>query len=282
MALLVTGATGFIGSYVVKAALAQGHKVTIPIRSPEKAAQFLPLDHPNLTCLCVQDLSDIPAQAGDKLIHLAWGEVGKYTDPNNLLGNLTLQFEFLRLMIEGGMQDITVGGTCLEYGLIEGKLNEEMACYPVTYYGLAKLTLFRMLEIYRAQSAFSLKWLRYFYVHGEGQRPQSLFGQLSAAIERGDSVFPMSPADQQRDFITAETLAHNTLAAALQDDVTGIINIGNGKPLTVRAMAECMMAARQSNLELKLGHYSYPVYEPFAFWADTEKLSRIPDHRFDD
>lgn len=278
MTVLITGATGFIGRAVVRAALAAGEPVTAFCRQP----QALPA-HPLLKTVAITGLEDIRAEAGDRLIHLAWGEVGKYTDPHNLTGNLVPQFDFLRRMVESGLRDITVAGTCLEYGMQEGALREDAACQPVTYYGLAKLTLLRMLEILHQQTdgGFSLKWLRYFYVYGEGQRPQSLFGQLETAIARGDAEFPMSPADQQRDFIHIDTVAHNTLAAALQTEVEGIINIGNGRAATVREQAERLVAAQSSGITLATGHYPYPAYEPFAFWADTTKLSRIPHVRFD-
>lgn len=278
MTLMVTGAAGFIGQAVIKAALASGESVTAFTRSPKKLCA-----HPLLNIVPISDFADITPKGGEQLVHLAWGEVGKYTDPHNLTSNLTPQFDFLKRMVDEGVRNITVSGTCLEYGMQEGVLHEDISCSPVTYYGLAKLTLLRMLEIYRRQTdnAFSLKWLRYFYVYGEGQRPQSLFGQLEAAIRRGDTTFPMSPADQQRDFITVETLAHNTLAAARQTQVEGVINIGNGRCVTVLKQAQKLLKAHSSDITLNTGHYPYPTYEPFAFWADTAKLATLPDVKFD-
>jgi uncharacterized protein YbjT (DUF2867 family) len=40
MTILVIGATGSIGSFVVEVALRQGHSVRALVRSPEKAGDF--------------------------------------------------------------------------------------------------------------------------------------------------------------------------------------------------------------------------------------------------
>lgn len=284
MKFLITGATGFIGQYVVAEALQRGHEVTALVRSIDKAKQVLPAN-PKLQFIAVNDLQDFDTEkaAGfDRLVHLAWGEVGKYSDPNNLLGNLEPQFKFLQKVIAAGLRDITVAGTCLEYGKTEGDCKEDVAYQPVTYYGLAKLALYDMVQMLSAQYPdLKLKWLRYFYVYGIGQRPQALLSQLLAAIERKDESFNMSPGDQKRDFIHVGTLAHNTLCVAEQSDVLGVINVGNGVGMPVMDFVTSVLAQKKAQMQLNNTFYGYPGYEPFAFWGNTEKLRRIPGTKFD-
>lgn len=276
MKLIVTGATGFIGKAVVRNALARGHAVTAPVRDVGKARQIFGTQD-RLTLQTCTGLGDIPLEGGGRLIHLAWREVGKYADPANLTANLAEQFDFLKRAADEGIDDLTVAGTCLEYGLQEGTLSEEGSCRPVTYYGLAKLTLLRMLEIAQQQGMdFRLKWLRYFYAYGPGQRPQALLSQLDAALMRGDESFNMSPGDQSRDFIHVDTVAQNTVSAALQDSVTGPINVGNGQGRQVLEMARHLLAARGREIRLNTGHYPYASYEPFSFHADITKLKTMP------
>lgn len=283
MHMLVTGATGFIGRAVVAAALSRGHDVTAVVRSADKARAVLP-QHAALTIHEAVDLANIkPAdvlRGDDALIHLAWQEVGKYTDPGNLLGNLEPQFLFLQSMVNAGLDNLTVAGSCLEYGLQEGVASEEDTSTPVTYYGLAKKTLHDMLVLFLPETA-SLKWLRYFYVYGEGQRPQAIIPQLLAAIARGDKEFNMSPGDQERDFVHVDTVALNTVLAAEQREVTGIINIGSGQGRRVDSLVEEVMQAQGAQLALNKGHYAYPAYEPHAFWANVEKMNRIQGARKD-
>jgi len=283
MHLIVTGASGFIGRYVVAAALERGHAVTAIMRDEKKGQGILP-QHQALQMLMVRDMTEIEPRkiltSDDALIHLAWAGVGKYTDPQNLLNNLEPQFLFLQSMIAAGLQNMTVAGSCLEYGLQEGVAKEEDGTSPVTFYGLAKKTLCEMLQISLPENV-ALKWLRYFYVYGEGQRPQAIIPQLRAAIARGDRAFNMSPGDQGRDFIHVKTAAFNTVLAAEQTAVTGIINICNGRPLTVAEVVESVLAAEGYNMSLNKGFYGYPAYEPFSFWGDAQKMSKIPEVRRD-
>lgn len=284
MHMIVTGATGFIGRAVVESALQRGHTVTAVVRDAEKAQKLLPASA-SLRVHAVHDLAGFTPQAvltgQDALIHLAWGEVGKYTDPANLLGNLQPQFLFLQSVVAAGVSNITIAGSCLEYGLREGCACETDQASPVTFYGLAKKTLYDMLVMSIPQSV-SLKWLRYFYVYGEGQRPQAIVPQLRAAIARGEKSFNMSPGDQGRDFIHVKTAAFNTVLAAEQAEISGIINIGNGRAVTVEKLVESVLSAENYDMTLHKGVYGYPAYEPFSFWADTSKMMKIKGMRQDE
>lgn len=286
MHILVTGGTGFIGRAVIRAALAQKHRVTALVRSLDKAKSLLPQDNPDLTFLAVNDLSGFDAATApsyDRLIHLAWAEVGKYTDPGNLTLNLQPQFEFLSKVATAGLRDITVAGTCLEYGMVDGAAQEDAAVKPVTFYGLAKSTLYQMLLLAGGQYPdLRLKWARFFYVYGLGQRPQSLLSQLLAAIERKDAQFNMSQGDQVRDFIHIDTIAHNLLAIAVQQEQTGVINLGNGVGVRVIDFVNRIRDIKGSEIVVNRGFYPYPVYEPFSFFADIKKLKAVAGAKFDE
>lgn len=284
MHLIVTGATGFIGRAVVKTALAQGHAVTALVRDVAKAESLLGA-HADLNVVLCKDIADgFPVgilKGDDALVHLAWAEVGKYTDPSNLFGNLEPQYKFIMQAVEQGLRNITVAGSCLEYGLQEGAAGEGAGATPVTFYGLAKKTLYDMLVLSLPQDA-ALKWLRYFYVYGPGQRPGAVIPQLLRALEAGEETFNMSKGDQVRDFVHVDTVAANTVCIALQNDVTGIINIGSGAGLRVDALVETILKEKKRDIKLNKGFYGYPSYEPFAFWADTTKLQTIKGTKIDE
>lgn len=277
MHILVTGATGFIGRAVVEEALARGHEVTALVRDAQKAQELFSAHRKGLHINIVPSLDVFEPQSQyDRLIHLAWDGGYKYADPNALLMNLNLQFSFLSRMIKAGISDITVAGTCQEYGMREGKLSEEMEPAPGTYYALAKVTLYNMLRVLQEGGAdFRLKWLRYFYVYGENQRSSSLYPQLLSAIARKDQNFDMSPGDQERDFFPVENLARNTLAIAEQTRTTGIINVGSGRAQKVADFARDIMRKKGHEMTLNCGHYPYPAYEPFSFYADVLRLREI-------
>ena len=113
-----------------------------------------------------------------------------------------------------------------------------------------------------------------FYLYGPGQQPKSLLAQLDAALARGETTFDMSPGDQQRDYLPVDVMAER-IARIFLAPVDGIVNCCSGKPITVRQLVEQHLAARGAQMQLRLGKFPYPKYEPFAFWGDTTRLETI-------
>jgi dTDP-6-deoxy-L-talose 4-dehydrogenase (NAD+) len=177
-----------------------------------------------------------------------------------------------------GAKDITVIGTCFEYGMQEGELLETMPALPTNPYGLAKDTLRKQLEELNKFYPFSLKWPRLFYMYGVGQNPKSLFSQLEVAIERGDTVFNMSGGEQVRDFLPVEEIAANIVTIALQNKIEGVINCSSGIPKTVKTLVGEYLVQQKATIQLNLGFYPYPDYEPMRFWGNIEKLTKIKNN----
>lgn len=286
MSFLITGATGFIGRHVVQSALEQGHEVAVVARAPEKARGLFG----DSVVIYNQEAYfsrkvEVDSSVYDKAIHLAWADVSNYMGDGNSLENLALQKKFITTFLAFGIKDITVAGTCLEYGMMGGECSESRAVKKVfaTSYAKAKHDLYSyLLDIQRQDSFINIKWLRLFYVYGEGSRSNSLLSLLNKAIENGDDEFNMSMGDQKRDFIHIHTLAHNIVAVANQRKQSGIVNIGNGKPVSVLEFVESILKIKDYKMKLNKGFYPYTTYEPHEFWADISKLKSIKGAKFDD
>ena len=168
-----------------------------------------------------------------------------------------------------------VAGTCYEYGLLHGSLSEADSTSPVTQYGLAKDTLRRYCEMLTADRDVHFNWARLFFLHGEGQNPNSLLPLLKVAIERGDKVFNMSGGEQLHDYLPVDKAAYYLCLLALQDKIDGIINICSGKPISVRRLVEENILKAKASIKPNLGYYPYSSYEPMAFWGVSTKLQKV-------
>jgi dTDP-6-deoxy-L-talose 4-dehydrogenase (NAD+) len=115
-------------------------------------------------------------------------------------------------------------------------------------------------------------------MYGPGQNEKSLVAQLESALAAEAAVFNMSGGEQVRDFLPVERMAEYIVCAALQQEVTGIINCCSGRPVTVRQFVEEYLAARGISIRLNLGYYPYPDYEPMRFWGDAAKIHTIIQH----
>ena len=278
MRVLVTGATGFIGNYVVRELLKQDHRVITMSKNSEKArmyewfsqVQYIPYD--------LNDVHENVFQffrEPDVVIHLAWEGLPNYKDLFHFERNLFTNYRFLKNLLEGGLKSLTVTGTCLEYGLQNGCLSEDTPTQPTIPYSIAKDTLRKFLEQLQQKYHFSFKWIRLFYMYGKGQNPGSLLPQLDKALDRGDKIFNMSGGEQLRDYLPAEKVAEYVNKISLQNKVLGIINCCSGKPISIRKLVEDHMKKRGKTIKLNLGYYPYSDYEPMGFWGDNTKLKLI-------
>tara|TARA_B100000686_G_scaffold162351_1_gene169901 strand:- start:4300 stop:6297 length:1998 start_codon:yes stop_codon:yes gene_type:complete len=278
MKILVTGATGFIGNHLVPRLLERGHSVVAVARDEVKASkltwyadvQFLAYD------IYAPDFKPTLAQFGnpEALAHLAWTGLPNYNALFHLKENLPADYRFIRSLIDQGLKQIMVTGTCFEYGMQNGCLTEEMATQPANPYAQAKDTLRKSLQLLQQQSSFVLQWARLFYMYGPGQNPNSLLAQLDNAIDKGESVFNMSGGEQLRDYLPVEEVASRLVSLLENMQYDGIFNICSGEPISVRRMVEKYLSERRVDIQLKLGHYPYSDNEPMAFWGkETITLS---------
>jgi len=276
--VLVTGATGFVGSHLVAALLAQGVQVRAVARSIERARSMLWFDQVEFVAADIHDPTlDVVALADgiEVLAHLAWPGLPNYQALFHFEVNLPADYQFLKRMIAAGVTQLMVTGTCFEYGLRNGPQSETSPALPCTAYGLAKNSLRLFLERLQQQSPFRLQWVRLFYLYGPGQAANSLLASLDRAIDAGDTHFAMSAGEQLRDYLPVQQVALSLCNILAQPSFSGVVNCCSGEPVSVRTLVERRLRERGSELVLQLGHYPYSVHEPMAFWGTTERLHQL-------
>ena len=278
MKVLVTGATGFVGRHLVAALLARGGEVRAVARNANTAqgmpwikdVEFIAAD------IHAADVDVVALTEGvDVLAHLAWPGLPNYRGLFHFEHNLMADYRFIKSVVEAGVKHVLVTGTCFEYGLQSGPLSEQVEPQPSNPYGLAKHTLRLFLQNLAQEHPFTLQWARLFYLHGEGQNPNSLLAALDRAIDSGDAAFNMSAGEQLRDFLPIATAAANLAAIVHRRDFNGVINCASGQPVSVRTLVEQHLRARSAKIQLNLGHYPYPTHEPMAFWGNCERLQQL-------
>ncbi|TWT95619.1 NAD-dependent epimerase/dehydratase family protein [Neorhodopirellula pilleata] len=278
MNLLVTGATGFVGQHFVAELIRRRHRVTVLVRSEDRAQEMNWRGDVRIICgdLSLEDSFDWGLiRSPHTLVHLAWPGLSDFRDLAHFEVHAGSAYRFIRRVVDHGCKRVLVAGTCLEYGMREGSMNESMPASPELPYALGKDFLRRSLELLRKTTPFDFLWARLFYMYGNGQNPRSVLSQLDAAINRGESVFNMSGGEQLRDYLPVEDVARYLAVLTETPAHVGIVNICSGNPVSVRRLVEQHIEERQATIRLNLGHYPYPDYEPFAFWGDNRILKSL-------
>ncbi len=278
MKILVTGATGFIGSSLIPLLAGQGHKIIATYRTAGR--DLFQAGRGNVVWKPL-DVFDPPRNpyeflgSPDRMIHLSWSGLPNYKDEFHLTENLPADKAFLMDMMRGGLDHLLVVGTCFEYGMQEGKLREDSPCLPGNPYGKAKVLLRQFLEVNASEMGKVFQWARLFYLYGPGQSPRSLFAQLDAALESGADSFDMSGGQQIRDYLSVNEVARCLAAIVAQDEVTGVINVCSGRDIPLVDLVREYLTAKRADIKLNLGIFPYPDWEPFCFWGNTAKLDTV-------
>jgi dTDP-6-deoxy-L-talose 4-dehydrogenase (NAD+) len=278
MNILITGSTGFIGANLVPLLLVHRHTVTALVRNAERAADMPWANQVRFIVWDIgQDIAPVLEKIGapDAVIHLAWAGLPNYKALFHFEQNLPAHYRFLKALVEQGVGQVLVTGTCFEYGMQNGCLSEQMPAQPENSYALAKDTLRRFLQALQQEHNFTLQWARLFYIYGPGQSSNSLLAQLDRALNNGEKSFNMSNGEQLRDYLAVEEVARRLLLLLEHSECNGLVNVCSGEPISVRRLVEHHIQKRGASIALNFGYYPYPDYEPMAFWGDHRRIAQL-------
>ena len=265
--VIVSGATGFIGQHLIPILLKDGYEV-LAISRNRKRAEFLPwfkdVKFIYYDFHSHQQITKVDGFRG--LIHLAWQDLPNYNSSIHVKKNLPCSYRFIDSLIDKGVNQVLIAGTCFEYGLKSGAISSSSTTEPTTQYAIAKDTLRKKLTLLSFKKDFNLQWARIFYMFGKGQNSNSIISQLDFAIKNNQKVFHMSGGEQLRDYLPVEK-ASEKLSNLYKSGNKGIFNICSGKPISIRNLVESYIEKKNSNIIPKYGYYPYSVYEPMQFWG---------------
>lgn len=277
MKIFLTGATGFIGAHVARLLLREGCTVYALIRPQSNVWRISPL-LPSLQVIHA-DLSDHETLGSclkeikpDLAIHLAWYAVpGEYVNSRE---NLALFESSVNLAIQlaaSGCKKMVVTGTCFEYDTTLGYLSESSPTKPRSLYGAAKLALQLVLEQLSALNQMPVTWVRLFYQYGPYEDKRRLVPSVIYSLLNGEKV-KITSGDQVRDFLHVEDVAAAIWAIA-QSNLTGPVNIGSGKPVTIKEIVT-QIAKTLNRLDLINFAAAGDDHQPMIICANNGTLTR--------
>lgn len=230
--ILVTGASGFIGSAVMRRLMKDG------IDAVGFEGDLLADAKP-----------DLSAMQASHCIHTAW-----YTNHADYLTHdinsawVTASIRLAEAFTQGGGRRFLGLGTCLEYDVANagGPCSEELTpLRPDVPYSISKLEVLNSLE----QQGFNFAWARIFFVYGPGDRGGRLVPQMIGQFSRGKQAGPTN-GGLRRDYIHVDDLAGQLVRIALSE-VQGAINTGTAiAPTLTEMFAEGAKAFGRADLAL--------------------------------
>ncbi|PAB60648.1 NAD-dependent epimerase/dehydratase family protein [Anaeromicrobium sediminis] len=250
--VLITGASGFIGTNTLNLLIEKGYKVHAVSSRTFKSKNNNVVWH----CVDLTNLHEIDKLFREvmptHLLHLAWDLTpNKYRNsPNNLIW-VQSSIEIIKNFNKYGGERAVFAGTCFEYDLNYGYLNEHLtplkAC---SLYGTCKASLHNIVGSYSIKNGLSLAWGRIFYSYGPHDNSNRVISYVISNLLKGE-VAHCSHGNQIRDYSYVYDVA-SALIALLESSVEGAVNIGTGNPVKLKDifMKISMKIGKQNSIYL--------------------------------
>lgn len=278
MRVLITGASGFIGSHVART-LVRDHEVIALVRPGSSVRRLRDISERIVIRRgCLTDGARVTEilreHKPDACMHLAWyAEPGKYLDSFENVTALSTSFSLLDALDTVGCKHIVAVGTCAEYDTDRGFLREDSPARPTTLYAAAKLSLCLMGEQMARKRGATFAWARLFYPYGPDEDNRRAIPSLIRALHAG-AEFPATAGEQVRDYIHVEDVA-SAFVALLNQRADGVFNISSGSPVTMRFLMSHIGELIGRSELIRFGALPYRHWEPMFICGSNERLKSL-------
>ncbi len=283
---LVTGATGFIGSNLVKSLIQDGWSVHVIVR-PGSALADLEGKASGIVCHVHDGSSrgmvDLVGQANpDVVFHLASCFLAQHRpeDIENLIGsNLLFSTQLAEAMVANGVTRLLNTGTSWQHHLNADYL-------PVNLYAATKQAFEDILSYYVDAHGLRVMTLALFDTYGPGDPRQKFVSLLWKTALSGQEL-AMSPGEQLVDIVYIDDVLDAFFVAAdlLLGQAEGHLRYGisSGQPIRLVDLAKAFEDATGLTLPITWGGRSYRPREVMKPWNVFPRLPGwAPQVKFSD
>lgn len=280
---LVTGATGFIGSNLVRKLVNLGENVNIIARDLKLNWRLQDIAHKINVFKC--DISDLKLQRiidrikPDYIFHLAgYGNLPSEDDIYRMIDtNLKGTINLLNAVKNNPFKLFINTGSSAEYGVKELPMKESDVLMPINNYGVIKsaITLYCQKEAIR--NDLPIINFRLFTPFGYFEGKNRLIPDVVLSSLEGRSI-RVSSSTHVRDFIFIEDVVGAYIQTVkVQHNPGEIYNIGSGTQYFVKDIVEKILKITKSKSDVRWGAVAKQAryIEPKMWQADISKTKKM-------
>ncbi|HET6617651.1 MAG TPA: GDP-mannose 4,6-dehydratase [Gemmatimonadota bacterium] len=292
--ILVTGAAGFIGSWLTERLLDRGDTVVgfenfdpfydraIKERNLEAARdsdRFELIEGDLRDRDAVTNLFD--AEGFDAVVHLAAraGVRPSLEDPAGYCEtNLTGTTHLLEAMRMGGCPKLVFASSSSVYGN-NRKVpfhEDDRVDFPISPYAATKKAGEELCHVYHAVHGFSVVALRFFTAYGPRQRPEMAIHAFTRRLYAGEPIPVFGDGSMQRDFTYVDDVVNGVVAAVdlvLGEPVFHIVNLGESEPVRLADLVAALEKA--TGRKARIDRRPVPPGDVDRTFADVSRAKEL-------
>jgi UDP-glucose 4-epimerase len=280
MRIFITGASGFLGSYLTAELLDHGHVVGVLLRPGTTPWRLVEI-RDRLTVLngSLDDLASLrePLQsfAPDAVVHMAWRGVGNAERNSTVQArNVPDAVELADLAAAAGARIFVGAGSQAEYGPYDRAIREEDVTRPTTLYGMAKLAAGLMAGQVCAERDTRFAWLRIFSTYGAGDADTWLIPSMIRTLRAGAHM-SLTACEQRWGFLHARDAAAAFRLVLEKGAAQGIYNLGSPEAPMLRETVTRLRDLIDPGATLGFGEVAYRPDQVMVLAADMSRLSAL-------
>ena len=254
---IITGATGFIGSWLTQELLHNGIEVTVVVRNKEK---LLPEFVSNKMCTIVEKPvelltdKDFPDTQYDAFFHLSWGGVSPEhkNDISFQLGNISMSLNALDVCSKIGCTKFIASGTVAEYVFCSNIMDVNARQTPNDMYGAAKVSAHYFLEVRARQLAQDFIWIVIPSTFGERRNDNNIITYTIRTLLKGQRP-QYGNLEQMWDFLYVAEVVRAIRLVGEKGKAGKVYGIGSGNFKPLKEYIKIIRELIDPNLELGIG-----------------------------
>jgi UDP-glucose 4-epimerase len=236
--VLVVGGNGFIGSHVVDALAAAGHRVSVFDRFGVEPTRWTA---PDVEAIAGDFLNQADVRAAvrgrDCVVHLlsTTDPATAEDDPTlDIRTNVTSSVTLFQSCVEAAVGSVlfaSTGGAIYGDQGAKTVFSETDPTYPVSPYAIGKLTIENYLRYFRRKHGLSSTVLRLSNPYGPRQNPNKRQGIIPIFLRQialGRPVTVFGDGTMVRDYIYVADLAEMVAATVGREPAQSLYNVGSG------------------------------------------------------
>lgn len=274
--IIITGATGCVGSAVVRQAIAQGMSVTCMVhKGSQRVSNLLQSEQVHVIECNLSDYYSLELEGQyDAFIHLSWEKTygASRDDADIQTRNIQYTLDAVKLAHRCGCKVFVGAGSQAEYGVQSQNLTPNLPVSPESGYGIAKFAAGKLSAMLCKSLGVRHNWVRILSVYGPNDGENTLISYAIRELKAGRSP-ELTKCEQIWDYLYADDAGDAILSVAANGVDGKTYPLGSGQGRKLSEYIEEIRQIINPSVKVQYGVKDYYPHQPMHLVADIRELT---------